>query len=290
MRKLLYMMLSTLFIFGCTERIDVDIEPGFTRLAVEGSISTDFKKQTILLSTSGDYLIDQSTPKINDARVYVMKGNDSIAYENIREDGLYASNVPFSGIPNTTYTLYIKGLDIDQDGILEEYTAESTMPNPMPIDSITLGYNVKIDIWFINLWATDPPEDNWYIYKSGVNNYIRTDSLIEWQLQNDDFFRGNKTGGTFAQTVGQGSDSSAIVGDIINLELTSISEEYFDFCVNLQSESFGSNPLFGGPPANVIGNISNGALGYFSTEAITRSSVVIDSIPTVTNTPYGPPG
>lgn len=273
---------------ACTERIDVEIEPGFTRLVVEGQITTDTLTHYVQLSTSGDYLIDRSTPKINDAKVYVVVDGDTIHYVKQTEDGLFGSANLFYGVPNKTYQLNVVGVDIDKDGILEDYTAESTMPNPMTVDSISLGYNVRIEVWFVNLWATDPPEDSYYIYKTGVNGTILTDTITEWQLQNDDLFKGGKTLGAFAQTVGQGGSQNAILNDTILLEVSSITKDYFQFSNNLRSETFGSNPLFGGPPANVIGNISDGALGFFSTEAISRTQKVITFVPTVTNTPFGP--
>ncbi len=287
-KKASVFLFMIILLAACTERIDVDIAPGYTRLVVEGNITTDAMHHCVKLSKSGDYLIDQSTPKVNFATVFVVSDRDTFYYEPQAEDGLYASQNAFKGIPGKSYQLHIENLDIDEDGIAETYQAESMMPNPMVIDSITLGYNVRIEVWFINLWATDPPEDNWYIFKSGINGVILRDTITEWQLQNDDLVLNGKTAGMFAQTIGAGNSQNADINDTILLELASVEQAYFQFSNNLRSESFGSNPLFGGPPANVLGNISNGALGYFSTQAITRSTTVVRSIPTVTNTPYGP--
>jgi hypothetical protein len=44
-----------------------------------------------------------------------------------------------------------------------------------------------------------------------------------------------------------------------------------------QSEIFGNNPLFSGPPANVSTNLENGAVGIFTAYSIERVSKIIPS-------------
>jgi hypothetical protein len=39
----------------------------------------------------------------------------------------------------------------------------------------------------------------------------------------------------------------------------------------------GSNPLFSGPPANVKGNISNGAIGFFAAYTTSRSRIKVEN-------------
>lgn len=273
---------------GCTERITLDIDPGYTRLAVEGSITTDTMQHLVRLSTSGDYLKNEITPRINDARVYLVCEQDTLDYIRLEEDGVYSTPGDYFGITGKTYELHVEEVDIDKDGIQESYTASSTMPFAHKIDSITLGYNVKIELWSVNIWAWEPPEINWYIFKAGINGQIMTDTLTEWNLQDDRLSNGKNTNGIFVQFLGRG-DEKIEVNDTIILELRSVTDDYYQFTVNLQSEVFGSNPLFGGPPANVIGNVSDGALGFFSTEAISRASRVVKFIPTESTGGFGPP-
>ena len=60
-------------------------------------------------------------------------------------------------------------------------------------------------------------------------------------------------------------------GDIVTVEMNSIGEEYANFLWDAQSEISGSNPLFSGPPANVKGNINNGAIGFFAAYSVSRA-------------------
>jgi hypothetical protein len=53
-------------------------------------------------------------------------------------------------------------------------------------------------------------------------------------------------------------------GDTVTLITSSITKEYYDFIIELQTEIGYKDPLFSGPPANVSTNLTNGAVGYFS--------------------------
>ena len=53
-------------------------------------------------------------------------------------------------------------------------------------------------------------------------------------------------------------------GDTVTLITSSITEDYYNFIIELQTEIGYKDPLFSGPPANVSTNLSNGAVGYFS--------------------------
>ena len=61
--------------------------------------------------------------------------------------------------------------------------------------------------------------------------------------------------------------------------MNSIGSGYANFIWEAQAEVQGSNPLFSGPPANVKGNIDNGAIGFFAAYSVSRAyTIVADSI------------
>jgi hypothetical protein len=64
-------------------------------------------------------------------------------------------------------------------------------------------------------------------------------------------------------------------GDTITFELNVLSAAYYDFIRAAKREISGGNPLFAGPPANVPGNISGGALGIFGAYTVSRKFVVL---------------
>jgi hypothetical protein len=74
----------------------------------------------------------------------------------------------------------------------------------------------------------------------------------------------------------QGEEKEMLVsGDEITVELNTITKEHAGFIWDAQSELWGSNPLFSGPPANVKGNINNGAIGFFSAYSLSRASAIV---------------
>ena len=63
-------------------------------------------------------------------------------------------------------------------------------------------------------------------------------------------------------------------GDKVELQMSRIPKGYFDSVTQCQSEMGGSNPFFGGPPANITTNISNGGVGYFVGYCISRAEAI----------------
>jgi hypothetical protein len=56
--------------------------------------------------------------------------------------------------------------------------------------------------------------------------------------------------------------------------MSSIDEVFYKYVIALQGETRTSIPLFSGPPANLPGNISNGALGYFTAFSNSYGSII----------------
>lgn len=280
MKKLL--VISALFIFfiSCTEEVDIELDSTYTRLVVYGEITTDTTVHRVELTKSADYFFNQPAEKVTNAIVELSYRDTSLRlFENPDLPGIYETTSDFYGIVGETYNLSINGVDIDQDGESEEYTASSYLPPVNDIDSITLKYtsNSFFSGWEIQVWTFDPAEiRNYYAFKSLVNNKLVTDTLTEIVIQNDDLFNGNYTYGITSQFLDDSKENEkAVKGDTVTFEINSITEEYFYFLFEAQSESFGQNPLFSGPPANISSNISNGAIGFFTAYSVSRSSAIV---------------
>jgi hypothetical protein len=266
---LLKVLIIGLILFnGCTERIDIELDSTYTRLVVFGEITSENKYQTIKLSASSDYFYNQAAPIVSDALVEVFTDSTTYIFDEDPEiPGLYISQFPFGGQIGKTYNLRIENIDIDQNGELESYTASSTTPSIGILDSISISYyeNPFVSGYRVSMYAFDPPTKEWYNYKMLKNGVLLNDTLIKFSVQPDDFFNGQYV---FGFPVGFLSDSTsseaAFPGDTITFELNSITRDYYDFIVSAQSEIFGSNPMFGGPPANVKTNLDKGALGVFT--------------------------
>lgn len=267
------------FMFSCTEVVDIELDSTFTRLVVYGTITTDSVRHEVQLTTTTDYFFSEAPPSIENASVTVTFGNSSIPLQTSPErPGIYFFPEPTRGEPGTQYDLLIEGVDIDQDGETETYRASTIMPGIAQPDSITVqrfispffsGYQVAI-------WSPDPPGVNYYNFKLWRNNELLNRRLSDYTVQPDDLFQDNYIPGLPIGFLDDDEEDEAVFpGDTVTLEVNSITEAYYNFITEAQSEIFGNNPLFSGPPANVSTNLENGAVGIFTAYSIARVSKVI---------------
>jgi Domain of unknown function (DUF4249) len=272
------LLLMLVLLSHCTERIDVEVKSSYTRLVVEGYISTDTTRHLVKLTRSGDYFYNKPAQPVTGATVSISDGEDvEILAESIENPGLYMTNPSYYGVPGKVYTLNISRVDIDNNGETEEYSASSELRPVGSVDSIQLENisGTDFSIYEILVFAWDPPVKNFYAFRVWKNGSLITDSLQEMIVQNDIFFNGNYAYGIPSQFLDQGKKDEIIYpGDIITLEINGITEEYYNFILEAQSETFYQTPIFSGPPANISSNISNGALGFFTAWSVTRRSVV----------------
>ena len=269
MGKIFYIIFFIFIISGCSENIDLALNSMDTRmLVVEGQITSDTTSQWIRLSYTSDYY-DTLEYNVSDANVMVSDGTDTCFYtEDSNVAGLYKTTSDYFGIPGKTYKLTISGIDSDNDGEMETYTSESTMPDIAVVDSIHLSLEHKfyIDVLQISYYAQDSPEeDDAYMFRVYKNNVLLTDSLSEWRTTDDELFNGERLEDEPVIYLNQEIDEYKVKdGDLYTLETSHIPYDYYLFIEDAQEEYQGSNP-FSGNPANISSNISgpHEACGFF---------------------------
>jgi hypothetical protein len=284
MRYLLkYIVLSIMFVLlcKCTERIDIEVDSTYARLVVEGYVTTDTMQHSVRLTKTSDYFYNRPAIPVTEAIVSIDDGSEVFTLdENPLIPGEYLTVSDFHGIPGKKYTLMISQVDINDDGYMEEYSATSELHPVNSIDSVKLELleSTYFSIYQVLVYAWDPPEKNFYAFKVYKNGMLLTDSLSNLIVQDDVFFNGNYTYGIPSQFLDQQREDEKVnPGDTITFELNGITEDYYTFVIEAQSEIFYHTPLFSGPPANISTNISNGAIGFFTAYSIDRCSTVLTS-------------
>jgi hypothetical protein len=258
---------------SCTEKIDIKLDDSYIRLIVDGAITTDTMAHSIVLSKTSDYYYNMPAQMVTGAIVSITDGDLKFA---LKEDfpGVYRTAPYVYGVTGKTYTLKVilPGLI----GGYTEYEASSTIFPVTPLDSIGLLLHPDWStggIWEVKCYVQDPPTFDYYRFLVSKNGKMVSDTLNEWFVTDDKFFNGNyANGATIAYLQQDLPEVGLRPGDIITVELNSIGKDYAGFLWAAQTELFGSNPLFSGPPANVIGNINNGAVGFFAAYSATRAS------------------
>jgi hypothetical protein len=171
------------------------------------------------------------------------------------------------GIPGRTYTLKV----ISE---YQEYEGSSTLSSHVNIDSLTLIKSDSQRIFFggnnqtdshleIHCFFKDPPEKNFYRIKVFKNDSINTEN---YRLYDDQYTNGEETE---LRVVGR-----ADAGSTYRIELLSLDSKTYGYFRTLSDLLF-TNPFFGSTPANPNNNLSNGALGYFGTWAVSSRTMII---------------
>ncbi|MCF6169883.1 MAG: DUF4249 family protein [Bacteroidales bacterium] len=247
---------------ACTERIDIDLQEEFTKLAVEGYVSRGNQEFAyVKLTKTSGYFSNEAAPPVSGATVAVTDGNDVFLFnEDVGEPGYYRPPGNFPGDADKTYQLKINlARDISGESYFE---ASETMP-PLSdqIDSIRVVYRSDFEFWAVEFYGYDPPGPNYYMFHALRNGLLITDSISKVNITDDKLVDDIYIYGAYVMVFDR---TQLNPGDRFTLITSSITKGYFDFITELQTEIHPKNPLFSGPPANVSSNLSSGAVGYFA--------------------------
>jgi hypothetical protein len=277
MRKLFLIITAiVLIVSSCTERIDIQLDDTYTRLVVYGAITTDTTSHYIELSTTTSYYYNEAPPPVTGANVEISDDLGNVETLAEAEPGKYATSPLFAAVPGRIYTLTI---DLAQEINGNKHYIATTGTNMIyPIDSIGLVYQPdwgEKGFYEVTCYYLDRLSKDFYMFNIYKNGELLTDTINNRFVTNDDFFNGNYTNGIGVGYLDQSKEREVIhAGDTITFQGCDITEDYYNFIVTLQSETGYQNPLFSGPPANVKGNISNGAAGFFAAYGVAYSSKV----------------
>ena len=247
-----------LFLFACTERIDIKTEASPPRLVIYGYITTDTTQQAIRITRSSGYFVTTKPEGISHADVSISYDGGTFELKESPDDpGLYLTSPDVYGIAGKTYTLHAS-LDFDGDGTQEDYEASSYLPFPATLDSAAVTPSPIMDnLLQILIWGSLPEESSGnFSFHFSRNGVILNDSLRGFNISKDDYIITKKFAALPVYMLNQDRDEYKLLsGDTIGVQVESITSDYATFIENAQDEMRGSVPLFGGPPANVETNI-----------------------------------
>ncbi len=291
MKQIISVFLFSLFFLSCEKAVTFNLDATVPKLVVEATIENN-QPPLVILSTSLDFF-SKISPEIlaksfvRNAEIYISNGvlthklkeysvplgnGYSFYYYSIDSSNLVTA---FNGALNKTYTLRILW-----DG--KEYTSSAKIPLiTKRIDSLfwkqAPGSNEPNKVALM-VRATDPPGYGDYIRyftkRNGEPFYPAVNSVFDDQIID---------GSSYEVEVERGVDRSSELregytffnkGDTVILKLCNIDKSTFEFWRTMEfSYSNLGNPF--SSPTKVLGNISNGALGYFGGYAAQFRSIII---------------
>lgn len=268
-RKIILVIIG-LFLTGCEDVINVDLDTAAPRLVIDASIdwikNTSGSEQKIKLSTTTGYYSEEF-PTVSGATI-VVTNTASIAFNfiEIPNTGEYICT-NFEPVIGETYTL-----TITLNG--ETYTAAETLISAPDIEetieqnnegSIS-GDEVEITYYY----QDNPGQENYYL------NRILSPRVAypEFEVEDDQYTQGNLMSESY-------SHEDLQPGDILSIRLYGISKRYHEYFSKLLLASGNDGSPFPTTPTTVRGNIinqtnaKNYAYGYFRLSEIDTAEYTI---------------
>ncbi len=269
---------GVLFAISCEDIMDVSFAGDSGKdLVVEGSITTDVKAHRVTLSFTGDYFNKTGREMAKGAEVSISDGDSTFILSEVT-DGEYYTTADVRGETGKTYTLNIKLADGRQ------FAASEKILPCTDFDSISQSLNHQSyegDYGYDVLFYGKEPEPlgNSYMYLLYINQVLYSDSLSEISFGNDDFINGRYIRDYIVYRIREADIHPDYAW--VTLELHSISPAYYDYLSAMLLETVWKGSPWDGPPANVTGNINNGAKGFFRASEVKRKSRRFAALPRI---------
>jgi Domain of unknown function (DUF4249) len=254
MYKLLLTAMLALSLASCEKEIQLDLNASDPKLVVEATLNDQSDTAVVELTRTVNFSDANVFPAVTDATVVITDDEGTSWNLTQTTPGVYTNNT-LRGRAGHTYSLKIK----TGDG--QEFDAQSTLPAPVPLDSVSVAENTfgppggggDSATFILTPRYFDPGSiQNNYRFIQTVNGK-RDNAII---VRNDNVFNGRVN----EQPVFS-IDAEIHAGDTVILEMLGIDKGVYDYFYSLSGG--GGGPNASGVPANPVSNISNGALGYF---------------------------
>ncbi|MCD6347451.1 MAG: DUF4249 domain-containing protein [Bacteroidales bacterium] len=254
---------------SCTKIIDIELNSALQKIVIEAKISDNHRPATLYLSRTTDFFNPSAPEKVTGALVTLSNNLDQRDTLEEISEGIYQGST-LTGQSGIKY--FVKVEDGDQS-----YEASSSLPQKVYIDST--GFQ-KIEIksphsdpgYLVSCTYTDPGDQHNY-YRINASKISRDTTnheiLRRTVILDDQLFNGQQN------TTSVNRRLTFQPGDTIKIELISIDHDAFRY-FNQLYDSFGMPARFSSSaPANPETNLSNGAMGYFSAQAIDQKIIIL---------------
>ncbi|PHN02636.1 DUF4249 family protein [Flavilitoribacter nigricans] len=266
MKNVLYCCIPLLFL-ACEEATDWQLEAGDNgQLVVEATLTNESRVQEIRLSQSYSELNGAALP-VTDATVTVVANGQMVAFlPDIQDAGLYRSERSFRVIDDLEYTLLI-----DWQG--REYTARTELAAVAPLPPITFQHYGKADSLAFADFAPIYHPDQQAMYRMQVDWSHLSNRPSDRALLYYYTFSSVDVGGLVRPL----RDTVFFPpGSVIVARKFGLNDAYADYLRALVIETEWRGGAFYSAAASLSGNISNGALGFFSACAVDADTLVAE--------------
>jgi len=260
--SILFIAIALLIFSSCEKKVNLSYKGNNARIIIEGNITNEAGPYFVKITKSVSLTATETNPTIDDALVTISDNAGNNETLTPLGKGMYRTAV-LNGVEGRTYTLTVK-----TEG--QTYTAQSTMPQQVPFDSIkveklTVVGEVKFNL--IPIYKDPVARGNNYRFVLSVNDKLINQHFI----QNDEVRNGLVN--TLRLEIND-DDLELKPGDVVDIKMQCIdsSVALFYRALALMADS---GPGGGTTPNNPPNNLSNGALGVFSAHTVATKRATI---------------
>lgn len=258
MRRLfLIAFVAALISNACRKDIHLDLNNATGHIVIEANIDDQAGPYYVGISRTIAFYDSNAVVPVNGVSIIL---TDNIGNKDSLTDtgwpGLYQTHT-MQGVPGRSYHITIIA-----DG--QKYEANSSMPAPVPIDSIgyqTFGFQSK-QYWLMYCRFKDSPAIVNY-YKAFL--YVNGKKQSKITTVNDELTNGNIIQANLSPDFFINRDDTVVA------ELNTIDQSVYEYFHTLNTATLGT---LNAAPSNPTSNFTNGALGYFSAHTVTRSKAI----------------
>jgi hypothetical protein len=261
---LILFLFSIVLNSSCKKIIDLNLKDAEQQIIIEGNFTNQHGAQVVRISRSLPVSEPNKFPAVSGAVVNVTDNRGNVYDFAESTPGTYTF-FNATGKPGRTYTL-----NVNVGG--QTYTASSTMPQPVKLDSLTASQETfgkdKRTIVAVNY--SDPIKvSNYYLFRMEVNGV-----KVERIFSDSDFFTDGRA--VKKDLFLTDNDNVKIKeGDNVSVEMQCIDLPMFTYWRSLEQQYASGNPNDVTTPSNPLNNLSNHALGYFSAHTSDFMNVLI---------------
>jgi hypothetical protein len=254
----LFILLISLY--ACKKVISVNLNDAAPQIVIEGIITNNPGPYQVQITKTVNFSATNRFPPVTGATVKI--SDDIGAITDLLTEtapGIYTTHI-IHGIPGHTYRLEINTGS-------QTYTAVSTMPLPVPLDSISFQHTPrvsKVEIRTVPNFQDPVNIKNYYTFSQTINGR---------NLKNTFVFDDRLSDGKYINVALRTDSSYLNIGDTVLLKMNCIDKPAYEYFYSFEQVSGNSN-FQSASPSNPVSNISNNALGYFAAYT-TQSKIAI---------------
>jgi hypothetical protein len=257
MKTITVFLFGALLIAACTKTITPSLNTVPPQLVIQGAVSDTAGPYQVLISSSVNFYADNVFPSISGATVTITDSTRGTT-DQLTETtpGVYTTHST-TGTPGNTYLLQVL-----VNG--KTYTASSTMPRPVALDSVSFDASDNKQIRAQANYPDPVGIVNHYKYSLNING------VRDQRFQT---FDDRLSDGRYIRDKIDADTSEIKRNDVVELFLVGVDKGVYTWLRDAENVAYSNDNLVA--PATPQSNITGGCLGYFSAQTVSRRSATV---------------